>query len=408
MSPSSKNAAGRVPGVAASGPGLGLAAACLSLFAYATALFITPASNNEIARTFGASLGLLGRLPLALMVGFLVGVAVSGRLADRQGKLPLMGVGNLCTTAGVMGFAMAQDFQMTLLANFVVGLGGGLSETASLALVSDLYAAARRTSMANLSQAMFSAGAVLSPLAVGVLLAAGVDWRWGYVGVAVPGVLAAVLSLIAAVRRVDRTSIAPVSRDSQTRAVPASPILTPTLGLLSLGAALYVGAEIGQSTWLSVLLERELEAAPAPAAAGLSLLWLGLALGRLAAIWVARRLTDLAILRGSLLLATAFEAALLLSPEPVFALAASFGLGVCFGPVFPTIVSAATSARPDRSGLVMSIVVAAGAIGGAIFPAWIGVLADLVGLRPALLMCLALLGVNAAMFLGARLGPRPR
>jgi len=120
-----------------------------------------------------------------------------------------------------------------------------------------------------------------------------------------------------------------------------------SLAWVALGAALYVGAEIGQSTWLSLLLERDLHAAPAVAAAGLSVLWLGLGVGRLAGGFGARHVGDLTLLRWALALATAFEGVLLLAPGPSTALGAAFGLGVCFGPVFPTLVSAATSARPS-------------------------------------------------------------
>ncbi len=378
---------------------LGFVAACLSLFAYAAALFITPALNSEIARSYDATLAMLGRLPTALMLGFLVGVVLVGRIADRWGKAPLMVTGNVFIAIGVVLFAGSTDFSMALLANFVVGLGGGLSEASSLALVSDLFEDARRTSMANISQAVFSFGAVAAPLAVGWMLEAGVDWRAGYLGVGIVCVAAALLSLVAITRSVGRAQEGGLPSAAQSSGKGESSWLTSSLAWLSLGAVLYVGAEIGQSTWLSMLLERELGAAPAVASAGLSILWLGLGVGRLIGGFAARFVVDLTLLRGCLALATVFECALLLAPEPVSALVAAFGLGVCFGPVFPTLVSAATSVRPERSGVIMAFVVAAGAIGGAIFPASIGWVADHVGLRGALWICVALLAVNTGVFL---------
>ena len=379
----------------APGPGLGLAAACLSLFAYAAALFITPALNGEIARSFGASLVMLGQLPMVLMAGFIAGVGVAGRAADRFGKLPLVVGGDLGIAAGVLLFATSGDFPTALAANFVVGFGGGLSETSSLALVSDLYEDARRTSMANLSQAMFSFGAVTSPLVVGWMLESGVEWRAGYLCVGALCVAGALLSGVAAIRGIEAARPVRLPPSSTRR---GRSFRVGALPWLAVGAALYVGAEIGQSTWLSLLLERELHAAPAVAAAGLSMLWLGLGVGRLAGGFAARRLRDLTLLRGALVLATAFEVALVLAPGATTALAAAFGLGVCFGPVFPTLVSAATSARPERSGSIMAIVVACGALGGAVFPASIGWVADQAGLRPALWICVALLAVNASIF----------
>jgi len=375
-----------------------MAAACLSLFAYAAALFVTPASNGEIARSFDASLAMLGRLPTALMLGFVPGVMMVGRVADRWGKAPLMAAGNLLTAAGAAAFAWAPDFTTALAANLLIGFGGGLSETSALALVSDLYEDARRTSMANLSQALFSFGAVASPLAVGWMLSAGVHWRAGYVAVGALGAAAAMLCLVAAARGIGRGH-GPVNPAAGSPPRNGRSWRTPALAAFCVGAALYVGAEIGQSTWLSMLLERELGADPALAAAGLSLMWLGLGVGRLAGGFAARRMTDRTLLRWALALATLLEAALLLTPGPVSALAAAFGLGLFLGPVFPTLASAATSARPERSGAIMAFVVASGALGGAVFPASIGWVADPAGLGTALWICVALLALNAGLFL---------
>jgi fucose permease len=229
--------------------------------------------------------------------------------------------------------------------------------------------------------------------------------------VAVACVAAAGVSLVAVARH-PRGSFAQRPEPAPFAGTPSfSPpgprgdrLLTPTLAALAIGAALYVGAEIGLSTWMSVLLERELGAAPGPAAAGLSLLWLGLGAGRLAAGFVAARMEDVTLLRWALGLATMLQALLLLAPESWLVMASSFGLGLCFGPVFPTLVSAATSACPRRSAAVMAVVVAVGALGGAVFPASIGWAADTIGLRPALWTGFALLLADALLVTG--LAPR--
>ena len=402
MSPTGNRAEAAAGDRAAAGTWLGMASACVSLFAYAAALFVTPSLNNEIARTFGASMGMLGRLPMALMAGFLAGIALTALVVDRLSKVAVMTAGNLAIASGALLFGASGDFSTAMLANLVIGLGGGLSELSAIALVSDLFDDRRRTSMANMSQAMFGVGAVASPLAVGWMLDAAVDWRVGYSVVAAVGAVGAILSLVAVLRGVGRR---PAVAVLPTLDAPRSDSWrTPTLAWLCLGIALYVGTEIGQSTWLSVLLERELGAPPALAAAGLSLLWAGLAVGRLVASAVAGHAEDVTILRCVLGLGTLFEAALVLSPGPATALCASFGLGLCFGPVFPTMVSMATSARPDRSGAILAAMIASGAVGGAIVPAAIGIAADGIGLRPALWACVALLVLNAAIFVRM---PRP-
>ncbi len=372
---------------------LATAAAFAGLFSYAVVLFITPASANEIVRTYHASLGMLARLALAVMLGFLSAVLFAGWYADRHGKLPTILGGCVSMGTGLVLFGSVGDFNVLTAASFLMGVGGGLSESTSMALIADLYHESKRTAMANLSQASFSVGAVTSPLLIGWLIGRGVNFRLGYFGAAGVCVLSGAIALSAMLMRRER----PVGR--QDEGIHWYHVIRdPLVIMLAAGIMLYVGAEIGQSNWLAVYFRRYLHASKSFSAASLSVMWLGIGVGRIVAAWGSRRVAEVNIIRICLAGAAASEAALLLLTTPLPGAAAAFSLGFFLGPVFPTIVSCAGGAYPERSGTVTSVVVAAGALGAAIFPPAIGWAADWIDLRPALWTCFAILVIDAVMF----------
>lgn len=376
---------------------LATAAAFAGLFSYAATLFVTPASNNEIAQTYGASLGMLARLALAVMVGFLSAVLFAGWYSDRRGKLPTILAGCISMALGLSIFGSASNFDLLTFASFLMGLGGGLSESTCMALIADLYHESHWTAMANLSQAAFGVGAVISPLVVGWLLRLGVDFRIGYFGTAF---VCAVSAAIAFAALSMRCEIPCVESDANTRwrdLVGSSLVL-----MLAFGIMLYVGAEIGQSQWLAVYFRQGLNAKRELAAWSLSFMWFGILTGRVAGALASRLVSEITIIRLCLILSALSQSALLLISSSVWGLVCVFLLGFFLGPVFPTIVSCASGAYPSQSGTVTSIVVAAGALGAAIFPPAIGWTADFVGLKTALWTCMAILLIDAGMFITMR------
>lgn len=279
-----------------------------------------------------------------------------------------------------------------------MGLGGGLSESTCMALIADLYHESRRTAMANLSQAAFGVGAVISPLAIGWLLKLGVSFRIGYFGTALVCAISAAIAFSALSMRCETTRVESHINTRWKELIGDSLVL-----MLAFGIMLYVGAEIGQSQWLAVYFQQGLNAKRELAAWSLSFMWLGILTGRVAGALASKIVSEIALIRLCLILSALSQSALLLlTDSPIFGLVLVFLFGFFLGPVFPTIVSCASGAYPSRSGTVTSIVVAAVALGAAIFPPAIGWAADFVGLKTALWTCIAILSIDAGMFAAMR------
>lgn len=376
---------------------LATAAAFASLLAYAVVLLITPASNNEIADYFKASLEQLGLLSLATMFGFLSIVGLAGFMADRYGKLPMMLTGCACIVAGGLIFTVARSFHMAVLASALFGLGGGLTEGPAMALLADLYEDHRRTAMMNLGQSMFGAGAILGPLLIGALLHANLSWRIGYIGSAVITAMAGLLGLAAIAMRQESPAVVRGTGPSPVRFLTDKMVL-----LLALGILLYVGAEMAQTTWLSVHFKRNLHATSATAAASPSYMWLGIGVGRILGAAFAKYVSDYSLIVWSMVIAVASQGFLLMAGSPSAAEIAALGLGFGLAAVFPTIVSRASAVHPEASGSVTALVFVAGGLGGALFPPAVGWLGDRIGLASALWVCFGALATDLALFVWLR------
>jgi fucose permease len=385
----------KLNGTAHGGRAAALAAALAfaGLFTYAVVMTTPQATANELRRAFGVSGSEFGVLFRTLMLGFLFAAVVGGRISDAFGKLRVMAVGCALMAAGMCLVAFAGKSQLVLLAAALAGLGGGLSEVVASAMISDIFRGPRSTAMMNWSQLAFCFGATVGPLAIAKLIGVGSNWRIGFVVAAGISLICCAFAVVVAV--LDRVGYhATGDQDGGWREVVSDPLVW----LLSLGLMLYVGAEIGQSSWLAVYFQGDLGAGSVLAAASVAVFWGGVGLGRVAGSQVSRYCSDSKLVAWFSGLAALSQAVLLLVHSPAMAIVATLMLGFCLGPTWPTIVSYAGAAHPGRSGTVIGIVAAAGCLGGAIFPSVIGWAADAAGIRLALWVCFVALIMNVLLF----------
>ena len=375
---------------------LAAASAVAGLFAYALSVTVTPAAINQISPICHNSDALVGWLFRVSMGGFFVFVLLGGRYSDKHGKLPMMLLGCVLMAVGSFGFARVSTYPMALLMVLVTGAGGGFVEAIAMGVIADVTSADKRTSVMNYAQVFFAAGAVIGPMSVTWLLAASTGyWRWAYVLTAVICIVAALITATAAAKREER----PVGQEH--RGEWKALLKDRYVLMLSLGILIYVAAECGQASWLAKYFryDRYLATTEPIAAATVALFWGGIGVGRYFATWTSRHLSDYAIICIAHGFALVCQVALLVTHSTVFALIAVPLLGFGLAPGWPTIVSRASALNPKQSGTVLGIVVSAGALGAAIFPALIGQVADYIGLRQALWICVALLVANLCLFI---------
>jgi len=113
----------------------------------------------------------------SLLAGAAVGVGVSGALADRYGRRPLMIVMAAVFTLGGLAGAVAPTYGLLVAARAVMGLGVGASAVVVMVYLSEVAPAAHRGRIASLGQLMVVTGTLLAYV-VDYLLSPAGAWRW--------------------------------------------------------------------------------------------------------------------------------------------------------------------------------------------------------------------------------------
>jgi MFS transporter, FHS family, glucose/mannose:H+ symporter len=131
--------------------------ACMFVFGIVLLLMGSLLPNLNVS---GAKAGSLGSFPL---VGILAATIFIGPILDKAGAKPVLAIA-LALIAGALGVIPSfLSYPALATAAFVYGLGGGILNTTTNALISDLSASGRGAAL-NLLGFSFSMGAVAAPL----------------------------------------------------------------------------------------------------------------------------------------------------------------------------------------------------------------------------------------------------
>ena len=132
-----------------------------------------------IARTYSIATPQAQLTVSVYLIAFAVGVLVSGPLADRYGRKPLLAGGMLVAAAASAIALVAPNFSWFVVARAVQGIGAATGVTVARAAVGDLYAGSEMArKLATLTMAMVT-GTAMSPY-LGGLIAEHLGWRNGF------------------------------------------------------------------------------------------------------------------------------------------------------------------------------------------------------------------------------------
>jgi MFS transporter, FHS family, glucose/mannose:H+ symporter len=332
----------------------------------------------------GTRAGGLGSMPL---IGILAATILIGPVLDKGGAKPALAVSLALILSAMMAMPSLGSYAALAAAALVYGFGGGVLNTATNALVSDLSGAGRSVAL-NLLGFSFSLGAITSPLVT--------SWtaeRWP--GPAVLRVLAlapaAVLVLVLPLR-----FPAPASSSVPLRKLLAV-LRHPLVWLI--GALLFFesGNENCMFVWAGKVMGDVLHLPVSRAELALAALSVALGAGRLLAALAALTLKWLGS-RNTLLISVALTmAGAGLLHQTFHGMVTGFAvIGLGTSAIFPTGLALAGDRFPDEPGTVFGAVMAVALVGGAAGPAVGGWAA---GFRPSAVLLVPLAGAAAIAIL---------
>jgi fucose permease len=335
-----------------------------------------------VRATFGLTLGEAGLLALANAFGYVISGFAGGLLADRWDRRLILLIGAAVMAVGTLVFMLAPVWPLLLLGTAMIGVGVGTVDAPGNALISQ-HSGRWRGADLNLAHGFFGVGAIVGPLLAGWWLAAGLSWRW----VAAPG-LVATLVLIGLAWSL---RLPPPRDDAEPARIDWSVLRQPLIGLLALLLCLYVGVEMMVGAWAFSQLQTAFDAGDGVAGLATALYWGGLTVGRFVMGTVGARIGPHALIIGNAVGAAFALALLVAAPTLPLAIVGLALVGLALANVFPAVVAIAGAAFPQAGGAATGALVAAGGLGGALFPWLTGLVAERYGLGAALAGGLALL-----------------
>lgn len=374
-------------------------------FAWGLATVLVDIVTPKLKSLFALSYAEATLTQFSFFLAYAIVSLPAGRLVTRIGAMRGLVVGLLVMAAGCALFAPAARlgiFPLFLLALFVMASGIATLQVAANPLVAGLGAREQAPSRLTLAQTFNALGTTVGP-AIGAWTILSGETAGG-------GSAALGADALAAARRAEAAMIqtpflviagclcllailfwnlrgwvaARPPGDAAAEGLGLDLLRRPRLGFGALALFLYVGAEVSIGTLMVSYLElpRILGADPATAGHLLSFYWGGALLGRVIGSALLR------VVRPPLVLAICGVAAASLATLSGFsggwlAAGALIAVGLANSIMFPTIFALAIDGLEARAAQGAGILCVA-IVGGAIVPMVTGLLADNIGLGPAL------------------------
>jgi fucose permease len=351
----------------------------------------------SIRASFDQPLDAQGALLVAFTVGYVSASFSAGTLLARLSLGPLLAGSGLATALALLGYAASPVWWGLVTLAVLLGAGGGAIDAGINTWASTTHG----PRMLNWLHACWGVGAALGPALVVLALETGRSWRVSY---AVVGLAQIALALgFALTGRAWATRTAPDSTGAAgtapnasggagtapdaAGAAEAAPPARETLRLPgarrgALAYFLYTGVEVGFGVWAFTLFTEGRGLAPAAAGFWLSVYWGSLTVSRLLASVAAGRVSPVALVRTCLAAAAVGSGLVWLDGAPAVGFAGLTLVGLACGPVFPSMM-ASTPGRvpPGHAPHTVGFQVAAAAVGAAVLPALLGVVARRLGLE---------------------------
>jgi MFS family permease len=348
---------------------------------------------TDLSRALDLSPGPLGAALFAGAAASILAMATLGWASDRLGRKAFLIMTGGVLGLGISGLAVSGGYAALLVTLVVLYSASGLYDVGINSAAVDLEQATGRRFM-PLVHAAFSAGATVGAVGAGVLVQAGADYRLVYLGLLAP--LGLLLLGFAGARF-------PAGEQDESGGAGggAQYGLYRHLPLLLVGgiATLGLGSEGEMEHWSGIYLRDTLGLPALLGGSGVAVFYAAMAVGRLGTAGAVRLFGN----RVTLLCAGIFTAAgmglALVTREPVLVVAGFLIVGLSLAAVAPIAFSMAGDVAPGGTGAAVSVVTTLGYGGFLLGPVIVGGIAELAGLRAALLTIVAAGLVIAALAL---------
>ena len=358
----------------------GAAAVAMFVFGMLIALLGTLFGLPEMRSRLGVDLARQGDLFSILFAGLLAVTPVAGPAIDRYGSKLVLVSASAMVTAALLLFALAGGFPAAAVAAALLGMGGGWLNTATNALVSDVFPDDRGR-MLNLLGIFFGVGALFVPLVVAI--------GFGVLSIMGTMIVCAVVAAVSTVACLVPRFPPPHEGGTFSFAGVLRAARDPGVLLFAVLLFFQAGNEASLSGWTSTYIG-SVGWSPRTATVILLGYWVMAIAGRALSARVQARIGKERLVLLSSLLAIAGCLVLLATARWLGLLAAGAWLtALGFSAIFPTTLAIVGDRSHRFAGTVFGLLFSVGNVGSIGFPWAVGHLSQAAGVRSGMLVPLA-------------------
>lgn len=343
------------------------------------------ASLWSIGKDFDLSMASMGLYAAMELFATMLAPILLGRWADRAPKARSIAL-MLCIqiAAAVIALFTASN-RLFLFSIFFLGLTTSALQFISIAALADAYPVSGGRKVAYITT-MYALGALISPLAVDFYLRRNLGWRTLFGILAVGSVLALIGIVLSGSGQREEKLRQAADQGGNSRFVLSAVLL---LGVIM---CIYVGFENGFTFFVDTLFTDVLRSSGGKRA--LSLFWAVMIPSR----FLVGRFADHAkkILIASIVAIPCTMVLLTASSSPAAVMMLCVPLGLASGAIYPAVLTIMLPFAGKRTATATGIITAATGIGGVVFTALTGFLADLLGMRAAMLVLVSFFALSLA------------
>ena len=349
-------------------------ASCMGMLIFGIVFSILGSILPSVIEKFAIDKINAGSLMSFLAIGTLLGSLIFGPIADRFGYKILLIICTSLILIGLETIAWAPEFWILRISVLLIGIGGGVINGGTNALVADI-SEGERSAKLSLLGIFFGVGAIGMPFLLGMLLEL-ISYE---IFITITGLIVILPIFYFTLIRF------PKPKQEQGFPIAQGLGLVKQVPLLLLAFMLFFesGMEITIGSWTSTFFIEELSTDSNLAVTLLSFFWLGIVVARLVLGQILKTISPSLMLILCLIIAVISISLMIVSNNLYLAVPALFLMGVGCAAGFPVILSFIGDLYPQLSGTAFSIAFVIALIGGTIVPFSIGVLASTYKLRAA-------------------------
>ncbi|MDP3451655.1 MAG: MFS transporter [Bacteroidales bacterium] len=333
---------------------------------FGVAFVIMGAVLPSLIKKFSLDTGVASTLAGLLPLGVLLGSMLFGPVIDRFGYKPLIIVSSIITISGLEILAFANQIETIRFSIFLIGLGGGILNGLTNALVSDISTDRERASNLSILGVFYTIGAIAIPLLFATLSK---TLTYSVIVSGAGAVMA--LSLI-------YYSLIVFPEAKFKQGFPAARILSmakePAILLLSFTLFFQSGLEGVSNNWIPAYLESEAGLSPERAMMALTSIIVGVGVGRLILGLLLKTFSKVIILVISMILSSLGIILITLIPSFTISIAGTFIMGLGFASTFPVIFSELGERYKEISGTAFSFALVIALTGNTLLNLLVGVI----------------------------------